>query len=272
MVTRMNWSRVKSLLIGLLLTVNIILAFIWAYREYTLYRQDRESEDRISVLLLQNGLDTEGIKLPKTLTYTYDLAADPEREAEAAATALGSAINREDNGGVTRLFNENGYAELRISGDREIQAQNKGITLGAFARELGLLEGETEPEADTILELTQTVAGLPVFNHVMILEYADTYLRASGRWALGDAKPVNAGKCYSAAYCLLAMTSSWQDNGTLEKAELGFRSGAIASDTLRLTPYWRFTVSGRVYEVNAASGKYEGQIAKMDFDEEYNAP
>ncbi|MDR1692214.1 MAG: hypothetical protein LBR72_02560 [Oscillospiraceae bacterium] len=100
--------------------------------------------------------------------------------------------------------------------------------------------------------LKTEVNGLPVWEQTVSPVSSETVSPAAGQ-AWGTELPVDGRESLSAGACLLRLTESWSLTGqTLELCELGYSAESYATDAIRLTPCWRFTISGLAYYVFAA--------------------
>ena len=89
------------------------------------------------------------------------------------------------------------------------------------------------------------VAGLPVWGFTAVFGRKEPALSpVSGAWLWDEALPVRGSVSRSAEQCLLELVSETGQTGTLEFCELGFCAGPLEPGVNRLTPCWRFVISG----------------------------
>ena len=86
----MRWSRIKDIIILMLIIVNLFLLAMVGLRAWRSQRDDRESRARMVFILQENGIDFLPGEVPGAWTQSPGEAApaDPNREVMTASTAL----------------------------------------------------------------------------------------------------------------------------------------------------------------------------------------
>ena len=86
----MRWSRIKNIIILMLVIVNLFLLAMVGLRAWRSRRDDRESRARMVFILQENGIDFLPGEVPGAWTQPPREAAptDPGREVMTASTAL----------------------------------------------------------------------------------------------------------------------------------------------------------------------------------------
>ena len=86
----MRWSRIKNIIILMLVIVNLFLLAMVGLRAWRSRRDDRENRARMVFILQENGIDFLPGEVPGAWTQPPGEAAptDPGREVMTASTAL----------------------------------------------------------------------------------------------------------------------------------------------------------------------------------------
>lgn len=86
----MRWSRIKDIIILMLIIVNLFLLAMVGLRAWRSQRDDRESRARMVFILQENGIDFLPGEVPGAWTQPpgEEVPADPGREVMTASTAL----------------------------------------------------------------------------------------------------------------------------------------------------------------------------------------
>lgn len=254
---RLDWKKVKTLLICLLLIVNAALGGILLLRGTAESARERSADEYLRKLLGERGVDTGQTEIPGGTALRYDITRDASAELAMAEALLGK-LERVD-GSYSYYEGAGGRADFRSAGRFEILPVSPVVIdggIGSVAAAMGMAPTDRALENDT---LTMYVEGLPVWNMTASFSVREGRLASvSGTWLTGRPLPVSDEKCYSAGYCLLSLADSLSDSDErrrLLSCRLGFMSERVSPDTERLVPHWLFELSDGLYYVNAFTAK-----------------
>lgn len=175
---RLQWDKVKNILIAILLTINLFLLGNLAVRGWQSHRRTSELEANLRTLVSARGMQLDtAFSFPEDITLP-ELSLDRSRadEEKVAAAMLGEHAERtEQEDGTVRFESDRGTLEWQADGN--VQADytltESAPTSASEALELALptvqpvgLSGRAGgwTAEDTVVTLTGSVAGLPVHN------------------------------------------------------------------------------------------------------------
>lgn len=255
----MDWPRVKTMLIGLLLLVNALLGLMLGYRIYQDRRFGAEADEALAGLLRAKNIEQGDTALPEQGSPGYDFTRSEPLETRSMDFALGLSQKRELGHSVTEYRGARGTAQLRMSGAVSVSwspALNSSFT-AQILRNMDVLHDDTLPERGFF---PLTFRQHPVFSAgLRLVGTEDGYMGLEGTWLWGEALPLSDTQGYSAGTCLLSLADALalSEPHTLDEATLGYVMTVVRADIIRLMPYWKFVLSGQEYYVNATSGRME---------------
>ena len=96
----MQWSRVKTILIVILLLVDSFLLCMLGGKAWFAYQREQEIRENLQSVLSQNGITLENsMKIPgKAMMPQLYIDRSRIKEAETAAALLGGSAERKDEG------------------------------------------------------------------------------------------------------------------------------------------------------------------------------
>lgn len=269
----MDRSKVKTLLILLLLAADLFLSGLWVSRELRDYARRRTMEAELTRVLAEAGL-TLSAPLPDTAAAELEARRNPASERAAAEALLGPCEAEDPGGGITNYTGPMGRAQFRKLGEFDITLtepralSDPETDIKALAREMGLWSGEDarlERDADGYAYEVREHA-LPVWeNRVSFKLDRNGALEAiKGTRLLGGEYTPGAAGSRSAGWALLSLAWALLEEGAppseLLSMELGYRPSTLASETVRLTPYWYVRLTDETGQernvyINAISGE-----------------
>lgn len=272
----MSWSKLKNIIILLLLLTNLCLLaldFGRGFRDSRLQAQARE--DAIA-FLRDRGVQVREDAVPLSMGLTAQLVQrDVQKEAQLAAALLGDSVTSEARGaGVYRYLNERGMVQFHSGGEFSAQFPAgafpaEGDTTVEHARQiLALLDfqGELVSSAsqDNAASFTfrQTWEGAPLFNCQATLNYQDGSLVSitSSRRLIGTPQPDHTAPVITVPTALMRfyteMTATLGDAcREITAITEGYVIAVAVADPVAMTPVWYIaTDTGAYYQLNASTG------------------
>ena len=264
----MQWDKVKNILIAILLTINLFLLGNLAVRGWQSHRRTSELEANLRTLVSARGMQLDtAFSFPEDITLP-ELSLDRSRadEEKIAAAMLGEhAELTEQEDGTVRFESDRGTLEWQADGNVQADytltesAPTSASEALEQARRLCSRWGFQAEQAgwtaeDTVVTLTGSVAGLPVHNRRLTLDFSagDGSVSLVGLWSFGTPYTTANGisiTC-SAADALLQFAAESGETGTIESMTAGYRMQTDSSRRIRLTPTWKIDTETGEYLVD----------------------
>ncbi|MEA5038387.1 MAG: hypothetical protein VB086_00960 [Clostridiaceae bacterium] len=260
----MEWKRVKSILIAVLLLTCLLLAanILWQVRSQRV-REKAAVRDACAVAL-QSGVDINAdlvLALPvRSAEQTASRNAESEQRLADALLGTG-CIPEEPGGGVSIFENDNGRIIIRRGGALEIHLTGRDKSNVDWT---GLLQGaglklsraglQTEEGVTSFSQYTDE--GVPIFNCMLSCSISGEELLISGRWLL-EASLTSGDAGRTRAELTLALAGIMEKNGA--KKVLSLTQGySLQSDSIRrleLTPVWTAETDAGIIILNTVTKK-----------------
>lgn len=268
----MEWSKIKNIILLILLLVNGLLLVQTADREHKSAKYREETRLGAVEVLRQAGYELDPAVLPADAAL-FPLTAERDREAESAlAGALLGETVRTDDGGRVAYAEALGEASFRSDGSFTVSFQPEAhplegadeavhgvklLTAAGYPCEL--VELRREGEAAVVI-VRQTWEGAPLFNCEASLTYRDGALRAVEGWRLigapvraeGSAAPLDV------ATVLLRFLAGVRDGGyvctRVDALIPGYQTTVAPGGVSRLNPVWRVVTDSRAFLVDGLTG------------------
>lgn len=270
----MEWSKIKNIILAILLAVNLILLGMVSYQEYRSARYDAQTLESAVTLLASNGISVEA-ELPEPAdlpVLQLELAApDDQRQEEQVEAVLGGVEDVTDSGGGARLRYRGSWGDGELSPDgrfsftlgeeslaAEADREAQGATLLAGLGMQVTLAGRSSQDGQEILTYWQLWNGVPVFTCQCTVTYqGDSVVALSGRRLQGHTTTVSTQPALTLPTVLVRFLTGMSENGYVCSAITSMTQGystALANN--RLTPVWALeTDTGRFY-INAVTGAF----------------
>ncbi len=254
----MKISRLKNIIIAMLLAADLVLAAVLGARAFETWRLEEDAAARASEALAalgaEVGRDMLGDEPPPL--YIVEIERDLTAERALAETFVGAGALVRDGSGSYRIEGERGTARLHGAGrfEAEITAPAACPDASTFIELAGLGGIETVTGEDTV---TQLVRGAPVFGGELALDIENGELRGvSGIVLLGDDYIIDGTPSKSLDAALLSLAEELHDAGTpagkILSAELGYAASLAAPGYMQMAPTWRIeTESAGTWYVDA---------------------
>ena len=266
----MEWSKLKNIILIILLITNLVLLVFVASRWLQESRIQEQTRSEAILFLTNRRVEVEESLVPRRITLRpQTVQRDLERESEAAARLLDGPVEVEARGAeVYRYFNDSGSVQFHSDGAFSAQfapaAHPAGEDRGAYCLELLSrlgFEGELAQESGDTLTFRQTWEGSPVFNHQVTVELSDGCVTAmtGGRRLVGEPEEAPGRGTVSVATALVSFLNGLNDLGDvcsrIDGIDQGYLAAASLSGPMSLTPVWRITTDTGAYQLNTVTGE-----------------
>lgn len=273
----MRWSRIKNIIILLLVVVNGFLLALVGFRAWRTQQGERETRERMIEVLANNGITFLPQEVPGEMPLSpRQVSLEPPGE-ERWAELVGEIAETGVTGTWTTYIGAAGQAAFSTAGEVELrffpgQRSMDQEQLEAYAAELFLILGVSEVrETDrrqkdnaVTVTYTQLWEGAPVPELSLTVYWEDGELTGlSGRCLVGTESPASGGEAISASTALTRFLKALNDGGYVCSQITDLYAGYVPSGTgtVSLSPAWfietdvwpwRFTVDGATGAVTAA--------------------
>lgn len=248
----MQWSRVKSIFVIILLAVDSFLLFNFTGKYVSEYTRKQTLEKNMRVILAESDVAlAENFKLPGDCSMPQLMIdRDRTKEADAAVTLLGGAATRGEEGGVTRFESPDGQANWDENGQLTAVLHPKGYTRPALdqmqleAEQLlqraGFAVNGLSWSADgASVTVYSRFVGYPVFNRSLTVSFDDEKIQIDGRWTFDTPYTTksNAYTTYNPVDALLLFAQTKQAR-KIKELEAGLMLSSGAGNRFQLVPVW----------------------------------
>ena len=264
----MQWDKVKNVLIAILLAVNLFLLGNLGIRVWQSCRRENELEANLRTLVSSSGMELAAdFALPEDITLP-ELSLDRSR-ADAAAVAaamLGDSVEHtEQEDGTVHFESDKGtlkwHADGAVQGTYILAETAPSTEAEAMEQARKLLaawgfqaEQPMWTANGTAVTLTGVVAGLPVHNRCLTLDFSagNGSAALSGLWSFGTPYTTVNGVSItcSAADALLQFAADSGTTGMIRSMRAGYRMQTDSSRRIRLTPAWKIVTDSGEYLVD----------------------
>lgn len=250
----MRWSRIKNIIILLLVIVNLFLLAQVSIRIWRTQQGERETRERMIEILSNNGIAFLPEEVPGQMPLTAWQVAMEIPGEDQAAQLVGELQEVQSVGARTTYIGAWGRATFSTTGEVEAEFSPGGwarsreqITAGMteLLNALGLkacreLERREENErvSVTVIQLWE---GSPVFANTLTLTWEDgSFTHLSGRWLLGTGETAAAGEIVTSSTALARFLTALNEGGYVCSQITDLYAGYTASGTgtVNLTPAW----------------------------------
>lgn len=269
----MEWSKIKNIILVMLLTLNLILLGVVGYQENRSARYNAQTLELAVELLSDSGITLEA-DLPREASLPVlqleSIPVDSQTQREQMTVLLGE-LDQVDESGGTRIFyrGERGSGELTSDGHFSltlkagaVPAEEDRTAQGtALLEELGVQVTPAGESRQDDLELTafwQTWNGTPVFTCKSVMAcQGDGVVSLSGRRLSGNTTVVNSQSLIAIPTVLVRFLNGMSQNGYVCSKITGISLGySTAVSANRLTPVWALDTDAGRYYVNAITGAF----------------
>ena len=258
----MEWSKLKNIILLLLVSVNAFLLILVGVQESRAARYEEDTRQAAVRVLEQSGITFGPERVPQEAGLSpMTVTRDRESEAIVAQTLLGDVSREGENDVRHRYSSVQGTAEFSMNGTFSVRFQP-----GAWAKEHErsyedasqscleridfqgtLISSESgERPGQTVLTYYQNWEGTPLFScQVTLLWQDDTLLRIEGQRLSGTVL----------VRFLAGVTEGGFVCSRIDEMNAGYLIVSGTTRPVELTPVWRITTDSGAYYVDAITGE-----------------
>lgn len=265
----MRWSKIKNIIILLLVIVNGFLLAQVGLRRWQSERSERETRQRVIAILDRNGVDYLPDEVPGGLDLTSRrVTLSLPGEAEAAIL-VGTVTDVQTTGGRTVYTGAEGSVSTTSTGELTVEfIHSEALSESAVLERISKLgvtlreTGRTYDVGDPTVTYVQLWNGVPIPGERAVLTYAARCpYTLSLRFLAGEEETLPAEETVTAATALTRLLDELSRGGGYVCSQItdmypGYLSGGTVTVTLTPawfieTDTWRFIVDGLTGAVSA---------------------
>lgn len=266
-------SKIKNLMIYILLFVNLFLIALLASDQLQALASRRTASEAVETILADSGIRLQCRMPDNDRVKRYTLSRDPEREEELAASVLGGLSVRErQDGNIMYYRGERGEGKFRGTGYFEILLDNWSVpirggtveTAQSVMRRMGL-KGEFAPELSTQTAGVYTTVvmvcqceGVPVVDARLEFGFTSDFLMmVSGTRVLDTRREDSSFRPLDATTMITRFLGLVSRNGyvcsELRKIEPVYLAPNVSGGTV--TPLWRIETDAGTFYLDMTTGE-----------------
>ncbi len=266
----MNGSKIKNIVIIILLLVNLaFLSMVITQKIDSNSRQQRVKEEIVEILA-NNGIEIDDAIIPYDKEFTeYIAGRDMERELSAVEAVIGPYVPENQGGNIYYYAGENGWARFRGNGEFEI-ALNPGSgkeysgdsslsllkEMGIYALEKKLTESGNNIIGDYICTLNDKL----IFDCVISFVYEDgNLISVSGKRPMSSMEYRTDRSSISVSTALMKFTQHMKAGGyicsSIDKIDSGYMMIVSLSGECRFIPIWHIGTDAGDYYLDGITGE-----------------
>lgn len=263
----MKTSRIKTIVIAILLLLNLVLATLLL----NLNRQERSVYERstrqLTVLYEKSGVALDPSILPREARLSaLEPARDSEAERAFAEMLLGAVSTKDAGGGHIRYYNASGQCLLRAGGAVEASLSRLVGNQEQFCDELFTRFGyeATESSFENGSGAMRGVRRLPggrVFNAELVLTFSRGRLIAVNGYFVPEPPAEDSAAPQDAVSAMVRFLDYRNEAGEACTAIRSVRCGYLLQSTTsaaqRLVPAWLIETDTNSYYVNIGTGEID---------------
>nr|WP_317325055.1 hypothetical protein [uncultured Flavonifractor sp.] len=270
----MEWSKLKNVMLLMLVGVNIILLMLVGAQERRADRYQEETRQAAQAVLEQSGISFLVEEFPEDLALpVLTVTRDRDSEAAVAEALLGEATLQNESEVRPRYTGPGGTAEFSMNGTFTATllpgrwTRTGGQDLEAACRPCldaigftGTLTGMESSGTATAVTYCQLWEGMPLFSSSLTLYWeGDELVRIEGQRLSGTADSAAEKDLLSTPTLLVRFLEGINQGGYVCSRIDSMTSGYLTKGTARqvqLTPVWRFVTDTGTYYVDALTGEF----------------
>lgn len=259
----MKTSRLKNIVIVILLLVNAFLLFLLLSRRAGERDSNERRVEQLCTLFEKNGVAFDRALLPDEETHlSLSLERDTAREEAFASALLGTAESSDSGGGVSRFTGEYGSCSIRSGGTADALLSRPVDDPESFSKQLFKTFGYTfltSQLTDGSVTGIRSEKGRLIFNASLTLTFSDSSLTGvSGTFlpALDEGRRTDGLDAVDALVHFLDYCSASGVVCTEVRAlDEGYLLQTSSASPLRLQGVWRISTDVSRYYVNCKTGE-----------------
>lgn len=268
----MEWSKIKNIVLLMLLAVNLFLLVLVADQERkSAAYQEEARTGAVEILAAANiHMDMEALP-PESRLHTMAVERDRTTEDTMARALLGESVKSGDLGPVT-YTGSYGEGQFLSDGKFSFTFDENSVPVGEKTPEehgqqllekagypCQVLESREQEDGTVLVTVQQLWDGSPVFNSVAELSYVDSSLRSiRGQRLMGIPEPEAGSEPLDVATILLRFLSGVQDGGyvcsEIVSMTAGYEVTMSSTGSAALDPVWLITTNTVPFYVDGTDG------------------
>lgn len=270
----LEWSKIKNIILLMLLGVNAFLLVLVSVREWRSAQYAERARDEVISILAENSIRLDGSILPEDTTLpTLAVSRDAEAETRQAQALLGE-LDPNAEGSVYR--GQRGSARFYLDGELTAEflpgaypgGEDPAAAVQAILSALEM-QGQVGSVTDSALTVQQSWNGVPIFNCRMVVALRDGDLwaiAADSRRLNGTPQPEAGPETMTVATALMRFLDHIKTSGDICSAITGVTAGYLfesQNDPGHLIPAWRISAEAgaevHTYYINAQTGEVRSE-------------
>ena len=257
----MKTSRLKNIVIVILLLVNAFLLFLLLSRRAGERDSNERRVEQLCTLFEKNGVAFDRALLPDEETHlSLSLERDAAREEAFASALLGTAESGDSGGGVSRFTGEYGSCSIRSGGTADALLSRPVDDPESFSKQLfkTFVTSQLTDGSGSVTGM-RSEKGRLIFNASLTLTFSDSSLTGvSGTFlpALDEGRRTDGLDAVDALVHFLDYCSVSGVVCTEVRAlDEGYLLQTSSASPLRLQGVWRISTDVSSYYVNCKTGE-----------------
>lgn len=273
----MDGSKIKNLIIAILLLVNLFLLAMVLHDRIEESRTHKQALEDVSAAYTASGIALSADLRWDDRLIGCSLSRDLSKESALVKSVIGTSMMEDLGGNILYYKGAKGEARFRGTGEFEIILTSRAIPVSGgpldtaksvlsdmgYRTELAEAVIESKPNATTVT-LPCLFRGDEVYNCSISFLFSPDYLmmiegRRPLEWSADGDNAV-----ISTPTVLMRFLAEIRESGAVcsevRELKLGYSMAASAAGEGSLTPCWRIVTDAGRYYVNAMTGKIENYI------------
>lgn len=276
----MEWSKIKTIVIWMLVITNLFLLGLVVQEEGKAQRLEREALENTVVFLNQRGIQLDADVVPDRMELVPQQAERAlEREQSLAEALVGGPVQVDALGGqMYRYTGSNGTVQLHNDGSFSVQLgasarPRKEEVVERWAKALlakldfdGTLLESSGDAQEGYAVLRQVWKRAPLLNHRVEVRWDEDGVRLTGRRLIGEPSAVKDQGGMTVPTALMDAFTGLNRLGDVCSQILHIQPSYVSLSTLHgstmtLRPVWHITTDTGVYQLDTVSGQLSRSAA-----------
>ena len=271
----MEWSKLKNVILLMLVCVNVILLLLVGSQENRDHRYREETLEAVQQVLEKGGITFGLDEVPEDLSLPLvTVTRDRDNEAAVAAALLGEVTLQGESEVRPRYTGPGGTAEFSMNGSFTIFLQpgvrtlKSGQDYEAASREClqtmgitGTLEDLEMSGSDAVVTYCQSWEDSPLFFCPVIFYWqGEDLVRVEGQRLDGTVSESSNTKLLSTTTILVQFLAGITEGGyvcsRIDDMTAGYLTSSSTTRQVQLTPVWRLLTDTGTYYVDGVTGAF----------------
>ena len=265
----MEWSKLKNIIIVILLLVNGFLLVLVGGQEIQVRRYEHSALTGAAAVLEQGGItvETDVLKQAKSGLTAQSISRDIQAEADFARTLLGGDTAVTDQGGGlyvytgaqgSMVFRSGGTVEAALT-DYPVEPEQREAQVRQLLADLGLRCELLGSQGDAIV-CRQLLEDAPLFSCRLTFQFSgERLLSVSGSLVLGSPVSESSAQSLSVPTAVIRFLDGIRASGdvctAVTEMRPGYRSSQSFDAAIHLTPVWLVSTDVSEYYLDSITGR-----------------